>query len=427
MLLSTMTTSNNIKKALKAVNGNITLAARELELSRTTLHDHIHRTPELLVCLKELRLKEEEKKLKKKEALIEAELEINSNVAVHREVISPENANFTSEKQIREKFDLEDAEYPLESININKTDNGPIIKTSRFKKNKDYDKLKPFAELIYAPKNYKVNPKLSRIKQERQGFRLALIESDLHCHPVHFDFEFNEVINQFGKWLAPDESIGLGDDVHNDDFGKYPVEDVKLYSPLWKDVEIAREVTLGRVNVLPEGTKFTRLVGNHDEPRNNKKLINSVGAENSKLLLKSWDKVMGYEEMGINMILGDGGANYPYGYYEPEGQKIRFIHGGPLSLESYLDKYGITTVCGHWHTKQIITTHNQQQEIVNGYKMPSVAKSNQGYRQDPKGHCQGVGVATFYDDGTHRIEYADWDPNRKLISFRDKQFKYNGS
>lgn len=418
-------TDTQIKKALKAVDGNISETARALNMAKTTLYDRISRTPELKEYLQELKEKQENKKLAEIEKAVN-EIEFNSNIVTHREVIGI-GEDYTSEDKIRKRFNLNKAEHPLEAVNISPLDGGSVIKTTRFKKNKDFDKLAPFAELIYAPKNYKVKRTASKLQRDREGFRLALIESDPHCHPVHFDFELNEVLNKFGKKLAPDESIGLGDDVHNDDFSRFPVEDAKLYSPLWNDVEIAREMTLGRVNALPEGTKFTRLVGNHDEPRNNKRLIQTVGAANANLLLKSWDDVLGYKEMGIDMILGDGGPNYPYGHYTPDGTDIRFIHGGPKSLEQYLDKYGITTVCGHYHTKEIITTHNQRQELIHGYKIPSLAKPDQGYSQDPKGHCQGFAVGTFYDNGKSIIEYADWDPKLKVLTFRGEQLKYTGS
>lgn len=417
-----MTDTNHdiIIRALAEARGVISEAAKTLGMPRKTLSDQINRDANLLAIKNDLVADRENEERNEEPTVVVTDG--GKTVSFRQE--DTDVKQFKSADEVLEELGYSPEDYETDRVAFSTTAKGRFIKNATFKKIKDVDKLKPFAKLIYAPKNYTVSPKLSRIKQERTGYKVALIETDAHCHPVHFDYELDTMVNLLGKKLAPDYSLGLGDDVHNDDFSRFPIEDVKLYSPLHKDVEIAREMTLGRVNSLPEGTKFVRIVGNHDEPRNNKKLIQMVGPANAKLLLKSWDQVLGYGDMGVEMILGDGGPNYPYAYYEING--MRFIHGHG-QLENYLNRYGKTTVCGHEHTKEVITSRNQQNEVIFGYKVPSLARSDQGYHQNPKKHSQGFAVATLFDDGSNSLEYADWNPDTKILTFRGEQYKYNGS
>lgn len=279
--------------------------------------------------------------------------------------------------------------------------------------------------LIQRPRKVKLNPTLRK-------HRLVVMVGDQQA-PYH-DKTLHRL---FATWLddvEPDEGVLVGDTVDFPDISRHadnPECDATVQECIDSGVQILHDYTMASSD-----TKWTKLMGNHDERIRNYQinqaaklygvrsgLLPGEVAGNAAL---SIPHLLRLDELGIDFIDPKGKydqAQFALSKYLAVRHGWLVAKGAGKSALSTLDHLGYSIVVGHTHRQSIV--HQTKHDIDGttstrvGVETGCMCKIGLGYAV-AEDWQQGWATATIWPDGTFHVDLATYVNGK--VYWRDRVY-----
>lgn len=397
-------TKTQIKKALKK-HKNIKAAAEELEVPRTTLSDKVHNDDEL----KQLWVSLKNRVGRKKGKIVSKEHTVRKEFSSADDYI----------KKIGENPD----DYEVDTIDFTGGTPADINKLILKKKDENLESLKTraFEPVIYKPR------KIIRSQQNREH-DLWVIKADHHAGPG-LDPELHETSLTAMKDIRPSHYGDIGDGSDFNSLSRFPKNDMRWFSDFNQDLMSTRSILSDNRSVLDDNVEGHYIFGNHCF-RYIKWLLNDAPPGMADVEEFQLENLLRLEEFGFQLAKSETGPSYPYGEIEIIKDVLAATHGdrcrkgGGNSVRALVEQEGKSYLMGHVHDYGS-TSVRIGKKIHYGFEVASMAKHDLGYARNPD-HAQGFATVVARPNGTFMVEHAKWDADLKLLTWRDKQWKYQG-
>lgn len=398
-----------ITKSLKENDGNISKTAKDLDIPRTTLRDYIHNSEDLMTLISSLKTKIGEKKTSKGKEV---------NVQKHGVLQEIEN-----EVKLAEHLGISLDDFEIDTITYRSASDS--VYQAKFK-SVDFDKEK-LIKRAYEPVVYK--PRKRKTAQKNKDHKSWIIKADYHA-PRGTDEELHEVSLEAMKYIKPDAYIDLGDGSDFNALSRFAKNDMRWFSDFNEDILATRQLLADNTAALSDDAEKHYIYGNHCF-RYVRWLLNDAPPGFADVEDFQLENLLRLDTFGFKLAESDTGPAYPYGEVELIPDILAATHGdrcrkgGANSVRILVETEGKSYLMGHVHDYGS-TSVRIGKKIHYGFEVASMAKHDLGYARNPD-HAQGFAVVNTFPDNTFMVEHAKWDPSRKVLNFRNKQWKYKGA
>lgn len=398
-------TKKQITEALKSANGNISAAAKQLGVPRTTLRDRIAGDSKLTEVLNKCKTTVEHRK--------------DKSVVTK----SSDKTKFKSVKEVAKEAGVDPELYEVAKVTYASGANNDVLKTELVKKDENLELLKQraFEPVVYKPRK---RPKVER----NRDFKLWIVKADYHA-PRGTDPELHDVSLEAMKELRPDAYIDLGDGSDFNALSRFAKSDMRWFSDFNEDILATRQILADNTAALSDEAEKHYVYGNHCF-RYVRWLLNDAPPGFADVEDFQLENLLRLDTFGFKLAESETGPAYPYGEVELIPDVLAATHGdrcrkgGANSVRSLVETEGKSYLMGHVHDYGS-TSVRIGKSIHYGFEVASMAKHDLGYARNPD-HAQGFAVVVTWPDQTFMVEHAKWDPIRRALNFRDKQWKYKG-
>ena len=399
--------SDEVQQVANECGGNLSQMARELGVSRSTLHHQIT-SGMLKVDLETPRINQATKRRK-----------ITDQVGKEG---SLEDRDLKNTDQLLEEYDIGD-EYEVIKVDLSKRDAGTVSSP----------KIARSISVTVAPKGERLQPALKGAKTvfkarpakktRKDGSKLFVVLGDEQA-PSGLDEELHEKVCQFLRDVRPDEVVHIGDLGDFESVSSYQQLNPDTWANSVQDCIDSSYEILGNYRAsVPKETRFRYLIGNHEVRLQKyllaqaKEIYGITQAQGGPSIL-DLAYLLRLEELDIEMVRDDLGT-YPHPQIELVPDKLLAMHGDKArkgagnTPHAMSDGTSYGVIHGHTHRAAVVSrtirgTSKRQQ--LQSAEIGCLCKPNGlGYTSARSTDWQqGFATVQAWDDGHYHIDLASY-------------------